>query len=103
MTPPQPQPKQLWTVGHSTRTTEAFIALLEHYGIRAPLRMYAAFPDRDGYLSSCQQALKRRSPSTAFNMNGLRSWGETTRSTGAEHERLAQHLLSWLRRARENR
>lgn len=33
MTPPQP--KQIWTVGHSTRTTEAFIALLEHYGIRA--------------------------------------------------------------------
>lgn len=30
-----PQPKQVWTVGHSTRTTEAFIVLLEHYGIRA--------------------------------------------------------------------
>ncbi|AZZ44591.1 DUF488 domain-containing protein [Pseudomonas sp. Choline-3u-10] len=29
------QPQQIWTVGHSTRTTETFIALLEHYGIRA--------------------------------------------------------------------
>jgi uncharacterized protein (DUF488 family) len=29
------QPQQIWTVGHSTRTTETFIALLEHYGIQA--------------------------------------------------------------------
>ena len=29
------QPQRIWTIGHSTRTTEAFVALLEHYGIRA--------------------------------------------------------------------
>lgn len=29
------QPQRLWTVGHSTRSPEAFIALLEHYGIQA--------------------------------------------------------------------
>jgi len=33
MSPPQPQ--RIWTVGHSTRTSESFIALLEHYGIQA--------------------------------------------------------------------
>ncbi|WP_407296031.1 DUF488 domain-containing protein [Stutzerimonas zhaodongensis] len=30
-----PQPRQIWTIGHSTRTAESFIALLEHYGIQA--------------------------------------------------------------------
>lgn len=29
------QPQQIWTIGHSTRTPEAFIALLQHHGIRA--------------------------------------------------------------------
>jgi uncharacterized protein (DUF488 family) len=29
------QPRQIWTIGHSTRTPEALIAVLEHYGIRA--------------------------------------------------------------------
>ncbi|WP_417539892.1 DUF488 family protein [Marinobacter sp.] len=29
-----PQPRQVWTVGHSTRTAEALIALLRHHGIR---------------------------------------------------------------------
>lgn len=28
-------PRQIWTIGHSTRTPEAFIAVLEHYGIEA--------------------------------------------------------------------
>ena len=28
-------PRQIWTIGHSTRTPEAFVALLEHYGIEA--------------------------------------------------------------------
>jgi uncharacterized protein (DUF488 family) len=30
-----PLPRQVWTVGHSIRTPEAFIALLRHYGIKA--------------------------------------------------------------------
>ncbi|MCP9338190.1 DUF488 domain-containing protein [Stutzerimonas xanthomarina] len=29
------QPQRIWTIGHSTRTPEAFVAVLEHYGIRA--------------------------------------------------------------------
>lgn len=28
-------PPQVWTIGHSTRTSEIFIALLRHYGIEA--------------------------------------------------------------------
>ncbi|MCQ4248690.1 DUF488 domain-containing protein [Pseudomonas stutzeri] len=28
-------PRQIWTIGHSTRAPEAFVALLEHYGIEA--------------------------------------------------------------------
>ena len=30
-----PQSRQIWTIGHSTRTPEAFIAVLKHYGIEA--------------------------------------------------------------------
>ena len=30
-----PQPHRIWTIGHSTRTPAALVALLEHYGIRA--------------------------------------------------------------------
>lgn len=29
------EPQQIWTIGHSTRTSEAFIAILEHLGIQA--------------------------------------------------------------------
>lgn len=29
------EPSRVWTVGHSTRTCEAFIALLKHHGIQA--------------------------------------------------------------------
>lgn len=31
----QDLPQQIWTIGHSTHTTEVFIELLKHYGIRA--------------------------------------------------------------------
>ena len=31
----EPEPLRVWTVGHSTRTSDSFIDLLEHHGIRA--------------------------------------------------------------------
>ena len=30
-----PLPQRIWTVGHSTRTSEAFVALLQHHGVQA--------------------------------------------------------------------
>ncbi|WP_415845400.1 DUF488 family protein [Stutzerimonas zhaodongensis] len=54
----EPQPQQIWTVGHSTRTREAFIELLEHHCIEAiaDVRRFPGSRRLPQYMSDTLQA-----------------------------------------------